>query len=130
MEEEHPQAKANVIDYPMVIIMEKQRNKLKKGLIAMIAIIIIISNTPPIQYFLLEQYSYQNGDATFTYQEIPGQALDFEICQIRWARFVENNPNANHTLYRNFSIRPWQFWAWWQFIAHGERYRLPYLPKS
>jgi hypothetical protein len=104
-----------------------KKNRIKFILIFLLAII-IVSNTPPVQYFLLEQYEYQNKDGSFKYQEIPGQSLDFEVAQIRWNRFKSENPNnPNQTLYRTFSIKPWQFWEWWQFIVHNERYRLPYL---
>ena len=107
--------------------MKKAKNKGFKALIVTVILLMVLSNTPPVQYFLLEQYSYQNKDGSFRYQEEPGQALDFEVCQIRWERFKNQNPHADHTLYRNFTIKPWQFWEWWQFIAHSKRFTLPYL---
>jgi len=108
--------------------MEKVKKKGFRAVAIAIILIVVIANTPPVQYFLLEQYSYQNKDESFTYQEVPGQALDFEVCQIRWERFKNQYPQADHILYRNFTIKPWQFWEWWQFVAHPQRYRLPYLP--
>jgi len=107
--------------------MEKPKKKNIRRLITIFLVAVIISNTPPLQVLLLEKYAYQNKDGSFSYQEEPGRALDFEVCQIRWERFKSQNPQADHTLYREFTIKPWQFWEWWQFIAHSERFRLPYL---
>jgi len=91
--------------------------------------IIILTNTPPAQYFLLEKYHYQNADNSFSYSEFKSKGLDFEVCEIRWKRFLDTNPkNKNQTLYRTFTIRPWQFWEWWQYLAHPKRFTLPYLP--
>ncbi len=96
-----------------------------------IVVVIVISNTPPMQFFLLENYNYQNANSSFKYTEEPGQALDFKVGERRWDRFKsENSNNPNQTLYRTFKIKPWQFWEWWQFIAHSKRYSLPYLEST
>ena len=93
-----------------------------------IIVVVVISNTPPMQYFLLENYSYQNANGSFKYTEEPGQALDFKVGERRWQRFkTENRNNPNQMLYRTFRIKPWQFWEWWQFIGHSRRFTLPYL---
>ncbi|MDQ8051907.1 MAG: hypothetical protein REI78_02725 [Pedobacter sp.] len=105
------------------------KNKIKASKFIGIAIIvvIIVSNTPPLQYFLLERYHYQNADKSFEYTEEPGQALDYKVAEIRWTRFkAENSNNPNQILYRTFRLKPWQFWEWWQFIAHSKRFTLPY----
>ncbi|PWS28477.1 hypothetical protein DHW03_01050 [Pedobacter yonginense] len=111
--------------------MENQKSiitKNRKVILIAIAVVIIISNTPPMQFFLLENYNYQNADGSFKYTEEPGQALDFKVGERRWERFkTENSSDPNQTLYRTFRIKPWQFWEWWQFIAHGKRFTLPYL---
>ena len=54
--------------------------------------------------------------------------MDYEAGQIQFEGWKkQNSSNPNKTLYQTFSIRPWQFWGWWQFIATGSRYALPYL---
>lgn len=92
--------------------------------------IVAISNLPPINYFWQEGYSYQNMDGSFTYTEQPGKALDYNVGKIRFERFQKLNPNKNQTLYRNFTLKPWRFWEWWQMIKHSERFTLPYHEKD
>ena len=92
-----------------------------------IAAVIILSNTPPAQFFLLEHYAYQNADGTFYYSEEPGKGMDFQAGLIQFEGWKKENPkNPNTKLYRTFRIRPWKFWEWWQYIAHHERFLLPY----
>lgn len=110
-------------------IQERAKNNTAKSRYIVIAllVIVVISNTPPAQFFLLENYGYRNQDASFTYTEEPGKALDFIVCERRWEHFKAENPeNSNWTLYRTFTIKPWQFWEWWQYIAHTKRFTLPY----
>lgn len=92
--------------------------------------IVAISNLPPINYFWQESYSYQNKDGSFTYTEQPGKALDYNVGKIRFERFQKLNPNKNQTLCRNFTLKPWRFWEWWQMIKHFERFTLPYHQKD
>lgn len=93
----------------------------------MIVIIIAFSNLPPINYFWQESYTYQNKDGSFVYTEHPGKALDYNVGKIRFERFKQLNPTKNQTLYRNFNLKPWRFWEWWQMIKHYERFNLPYI---
>jgi hypothetical protein len=90
--------------------------------------IIILSNTPPAQFFLLPNYSYQNRNGSFQYSEEPGKGMDFEAGKIQFEGWKkQNSGNINHSLYRKFTIKPWQFWEWWQYIAHSDRFKLPLL---
>lgn len=104
--------------------------KNRKFWLKVIVIFVIIANLPPVNYLFRESYSYQNIDGTFTYTEQPGKGLDYEVGKIRFNRFIEQNPNKNHVLYRNFTIKPWRFWEWWQMVANLERFNLPYLPED
>jgi len=100
------------------------KRKTKTSLIVAI-LTIFISNTPPVNYFLQESYSYQNKDGSFTYTEEPGKGLDFEVGQIRWSRFKKQNPNnPNKTLLRTFDFKPWRFWEWLTMLKDWERYSL------
>jgi hypothetical protein len=100
----------------------KRRTKI---MITSIVLVIIVSNLPPIGYFIQEKYSYQNKDGSFKFTEEPGKGLDFEVAKIRFERFKnENTFNPNKILYRKFEIKPWRFWEWWQIIAHSERFKL------
>jgi len=105
---------------------QKKNPKIRKTII-MLLCLIVISNTPPVQFFTLKNYHYTNADNSFRYTEFPGKGLDFEAGVTRWERFKDHTPdNPNRTLYRTFRINPLKFWEWWQFIAHSKRYRLPY----
>lgn len=76
-------------------------------------LLITVSYTPPVQFFPLNRYRYQNADTSFTYTEFPGKSLDPEIGMTRWQRFKTLNPNnPNRTLYRTFTINPLKFWEW------------------
>ncbi len=110
--------------------MKTQKNKALKTTLIITAIIIILSNTTPAQFFLLEEYHYTNGDRSFQYTESPGKALDFKVAEKRWERFKLQHPEKDHTLYRTFTIKPWQFWEWWQYIAYNKRFTLPFTPPA
>jgi len=107
--------------------MKNKKNRGIKPLLITTLVIILLSNTPPAQYFLLENYHYRNKDSSFSFSEEPAQAIDFKVAEKRWQRFKDSNPNKDQILYRTFRIKPWQFWEWWQYIAHTERFTLPYL---
>ncbi|TCC88640.1 hypothetical protein EZ428_18560 [Pedobacter frigiditerrae] len=89
--------------------------------------LVVISNTPPVQFFVLDRYTYRNLDDSFRFEEEPG-SLYFKTCLSQFETFKREHPhNPNKTLYRSFTIKPWQFWEWWQYIAHPKRFTLPYL---
>jgi hypothetical protein len=103
----------------------KRRNN---TIIILIASIIIISNLPPITYFLQEAYRYQNKDGSFQFEE-NGTVQSFDVAKARFNSFKNKNPdNPNKILYRTFTLKPWRFWEWWQMIIHFERFRLPIHP--
>ena len=57
--------------------------------------------------------------------------MDYRILQIRYQRFLDRHTLAPETqLYRTFTIKPWQFWQWWEMIVRNERFQLPYLDPS
>lgn len=103
------------------------RRKTKITLIV-ISAMIVISNLPPIAFFFQENYTYQNQNGSFKYQEQSGKSLDFKVGKIRFERFkIENPDNPNKTLFRTFTLKPYRFWEWWQMLINHERFSLPYL---
>lgn len=107
----------------------KHKPSYKTAAILLITLI-ILSNTPPAQYFLLPHYHYQNSDGSFQYSEEPGKGMDFQAGQIQFEAWKQQNKNNPHqTLYRTFSIRPWAFWEWWQFLVYSERFSVQALPQ-
>lgn len=89
--------------------------------------IIFISNLPPINYFLQENYNYQNKDGSFRYTEEPGKGLSYDVGRIRFERFKRLNPNKDQILYRSFKLKPWRFWEWYKMLANYQRFTLPHL---
>jgi len=100
----------------------------KKYILWALLSVILVSNLPPISYFLEQQYEYQNRDASFKFIEQTGPTQGVDIAIKRFERFKSENPNnPNKILYRNFKLQPWRFWEWWQMIYRNRRYDLPYL---
>ncbi|WP_345211819.1 hypothetical protein [Mucilaginibacter gynuensis] len=102
---------------------------MKKVILVILILVIIVINLPPINYFLTENYTYSNIDATFTYSEEGGKGKSYWGCQRSYGFFLCKHPEkdqGDNNLYRNFTIKPWRFWEWYQMIFHSERYSLPY----
>jgi len=100
--------------------------KSNRIIIITVAVIIILSNTTPIQYFFKESYHYQNRDGSFEFTEQGGPTQDFDVAQKKFESFKLDNPlNPNKTLYRTFDLKPWKFWEWWEMIRHWKKYNLP-----
>jgi len=100
----------------------------KKTIIYLILALVIISNIPPVQYFIEKGYCYRNTEGSFTYCEFPEKGITYKSMRIQYQQYLLENPDkSNQTLYRTFRIKPWQFWEWWQFIAHHQRFTLPYF---
>jgi hypothetical protein len=99
----------------------------KKILLSILAIL-IISNLPPIQYFIRENYHYSNRDGSFEFTELDGNR-NFDVAKKQFANFKIRNPNnPNRELFRTFTLKPWRFWEWWQMVRHFERFTLPIFP--
>lgn len=102
----------------------------KKNKVIAISIItlIIISNTPPFQFFLQENYHYQNKDGSFQFTEQPGPTQGFNVAIERFADFKLKNPdNQYKILYRTFTFKTWRFWEWYEMVKNSERYKLELL---
>lgn len=102
----------------------------KKITIALIALV-IISNLPVFNFFLLENYTYSNADNSFIYNEETGKGgKSLSGCQRLYGYFLCQHPDkeqGDNKLYRTFTIKPWRFWEWRELIFHSERFGLPYL---
>ncbi|WP_143020769.1 hypothetical protein [Mucilaginibacter gossypii] len=104
---------------------------MKKALITIVAAV-LISNLPIFNFFLQENYEYQNFDSSFTYSEESGKGNSFKSCLINYGAFLCKHPEkdqGDNRLYRSFTIKPWRFWEWAQMLF-SERYRLPYKEKT
>lgn len=105
----------------------KKRNK---TILIIILGIIIISNLPPIYYFIGEEYHYQNADGSFSFTERAGTIQNFQMAQLKFKSFVEKNPKSPHILYRTFSLNPSKFWEWGNAILNFDRFKLKFYTKS
>jgi len=91
--------------------------------------VIIASNLPLFSFLLQENYTYSNRDGTFTYNEEAGKGMSFLNCQKRYGYFLCQHPEkdlGDNRLFRTFTLKPWRFWEWGQWIFRNERFLLPY----
>jgi len=108
--------------------MKTKRKYWKWIAIAAIAVV-LISNFTVISYLGREAYSYRNYDNTFSLAEEDGGKSDFLTIKARYALFLKAHPEEATTdsaLYRTFTIKPWRFWQWSDFLFCPERFKLPY----
>jgi len=108
--------------------MKKQTKSIKYGVIAVVAVLFIFNFTP-LSYLLHEHYTYRNYDNSFTFSEENGGNADYQWARNKYAYFLKTNPEkakTDPTLYRTFTIQPWRFWEWREFLFCPQRFRLPY----
>jgi len=113
--------------------MNLSKNRLKW----LIAILIIIStaNTPKgsfITGFLMDErhfygssdFVYSSGQGGFTTKGVYMSNYQDVLVQFNKYRLI--NP-SDSILYRNFSINPFKFWFWREYLTE-DMYDLPYKP--
>ncbi len=107
----------------------KKRTRIIKWLAILFAIIILIANFSPISYTLHENYTYSNYDGSFTGDEEAGGTGAFKTVRYDYRDWLKAHPDKaqkDSRLYRTFSINPWRFWEWSDYLFCPERFRLPY----
>lgn len=103
---------------------------MKKIAFIIVCALIILTNLPPISWFLTENYAYSNFDGSFRTEESGGKGNSFLTCIRQYNHFLCEHPEretGDNNLYRTFTIKPWFFWEWREYIFHSERFQLPYL---
>lgn len=104
--------------------------KIYRKVLFVAIVFIIIANLPLWDFFLQENYTYSNRSSSFVYNEESGKGMGFNNCLIRYGYYLGQHPqegNADVTIYRTFTVKPWRFWEWREMIFHSDRFRLPYL---
>ena len=102
---------------------------MKKAILISITALVLLTNLPPVNWFLTENFSYCNFDGSFKTQESGGKGNTFLTCVRQYGYFLCQHPEkdiADNNLYRTFTIKPWCFWQWKEYIFYSERFRLPY----
>lgn len=64
------------------------------------------------------------------YSEESGKGKSFMGCMKMYGHFLCQYPEkdtGDNKLYRTFTIKPWKFWLWRQYLFHSDRFSLPYL---
>ena len=100
-----------------------------KKIIIIVICLIAFSNLPIFKFFLLEHFTYANYDNSFQYNEEGGKGRSFSDCLMNYGYFLCKNPEkdlGDKRLYRTFTIKPWRFWQWGEYLFHSERFFLPY----
>ena len=102
---------------------------MKRKIFLTIFIGIVLINLPIFDFYTKEAFSYTNSDGSFNYTEESGAGDSYTLGQRKYGHFLCQHPDkdqGDNRLYRTFTIKPWYFWEWRQFIFHSERFGLPY----
>lgn len=117
----------------MDLVIEKQMKKQKRSIWKWVFIVVIcvllIMNFTPLSYVLHENYTYRNFDGSFRDAEEGGGKPAFLTVRYDYRDFLKKYPGKkakDSLLYRSFTIKPWRFWQWSDFIFCPQRFRLPY----
>jgi hypothetical protein len=103
--------------------------KVMKKYILILVVLVVLSNLPFINFFLIEDFSYSNVDRSFTYNENGTKGLNYISVIKAYTVFLCQNPSkdqGDNRLFRTFTIKPWRFWEWREMILHSDRFSLPY----
>ena len=101
---------------------------MKKPLL-IFSLLIILSNLPFFSFLLKENYSYSNIDGSFKFVEEAGKGASFKTAILRYGIFLGQHPEkdlGDNRLFRTFTLKPWRFWEWSDWIFRNERFFLPY----
>lgn len=102
-----------------------------RNIVLLILSFVVISNIPAISNLFGSRYCYRNRDASFRFCEVPDKGLKFKTGILQFEDFKTENPtNQNTELYREFVLKPWEFWRWFEMLSIHERFTLPYLDPS
>ncbi|WP_421940597.1 hypothetical protein [Pedobacter sp.] len=102
--------------------------KKSKKILLIAIFIIVISNLPPVYYFIGENYHYQNYDGSFSFTEQPGTGQNFTVAKAMFKDFIRDKKQIKQdVLFRTFTIKPWKFWEWWQMVNGFDRFKLAYM---
>ncbi|HEY8929521.1 MAG TPA: hypothetical protein VIM55_10040 [Mucilaginibacter sp.] len=102
-----------------------------KRIVLFFITIVLLMNLPFLDFISSENYVYRNIDGSFNYSEEGGKGNSFKSCLISYGAFLCEHPEkdtGDNKLYRTFTIKPWRFWEWREYIFHSDRFTLPYLP--
>lgn len=106
------------------------KKKSIKWLVIVVIAVLLIFNFTPLSYILHENYTYSNGDGSFSDSEEAGGKPAFLTVTYDFRDFLKKHPEQkakDSTLYRTYTIKPWRFWQWSDYLFCPERFRLPYL---
>lgn len=105
------------------------KKKVNKWLVILIIAVILIANFTPVSYLLHENYTYSNHDGSFIDSEEAGGKPAFLTVTYNYRDFLKKHPDQkakDSTLYRTFTIKPWRFWQWSDYLFCPQRFKLPY----
>lgn len=96
-------------------------------MISVIAVV-LLANLTPLSYLWREDYTYRNYDGSFRFNEEGSAGFNFKMARTRYRWFLKDHPEKQRDtlLYRTFTIKPWRFWQWGDFVFGPDRFKLPY----
>jgi hypothetical protein len=105
-----------------------KRRATKIVLIIAVFLVIVTNAFPIFSAWRWYYFTTKNGEFYFDMFEAKGR--DFAMMNRWWDDYrAERNP-TDTTIYRTFSINPFAFWEWRQYLF-SDKYRYPYInPKD
>lgn len=93
-------------------------------------IIILVSNLPPIRYFLdyiidEKHYRYSSYDGQFAFIDRSGHTVNDVTGAFN--NYQQKNKLKDQKLYRLFYKNPLAFWRWYSYFNHDIRYDFPFM---
>jgi hypothetical protein len=92
-------------------------------------VILFLCNLPFFSFFFNENFTYENADRSFVYNENGAKGLNYISTVKAYTIFLcqhSEKDQGDNRLFRTFTIKPWRFWEWREMIFHSERFELPY----
>lgn len=118
---------------PLQVKAHANLMNMKKIIITSVLIILLI-NIPPLSWFtkiFYEDYTYSSYNGMFFYQEYQMKGSNFNGCKSQFEDYKKNNAHIkDKQLYRTFTLKPWRFWEWHEWVVHYKRFMLPYISEE
>lgn len=114
------------------LVTDDMKKQVTKWITIIAVALILVGNFTPVSYLLHENYTYSNFDGSFIDSEEAGGKPAYLTVTYDFRDFLKKHPDKaqkDTTLYRTFTIKPWRFWQWSDFLFCPGRFKLPYKPQ-
>ncbi|MFC3199494.1 hypothetical protein ACFOET_17865, partial [Parapedobacter deserti] len=65
------------------------------------------------------------------FDEMRLKGISYDTRDNAYHNFLNTNPTIkDKQLYRTFTLDPWRFWEWKEWLDHFDRFTLPYISEE